>query len=112
MPLAPPVTPASLLFLQLAFGIFGATMVIARGRGMNQVASELGFLLVINLAITFAVPNISVGGHLGGLAAGLLCAGVIVAGERGFLGPRRLAVELFAMAAVAAASTAAGIAVA
>jgi membrane associated rhomboid family serine protease len=94
------------------FGIFGATMVIARGRGMNQIASELGFLLVINLAITFAVPNISVGGHLGGLAAGLLCAGLIVAGERGFFGPRRLPVELFAMAAVAAASTAAGIAVA
>ena len=29
-------------------------------------------LLVINLAFTFAVPGISIGGHLGGLAGGAL----------------------------------------
>ncbi len=29
-------------------------------------------LLVINLAITFVIPGVSIGGHLGGLAGGAL----------------------------------------
>jgi membrane associated rhomboid family serine protease len=82
------------------FGIFGATFVIARGRGMNEVASQLGLLLAINLALTFGIPGISIGGHLGGLVGGVLCALAIVAGERGYLGPRRLPLELPAIAAV------------
>lgn len=86
------------------FGIFGATVVIARGRGMNEIASQLGLLLVLNLAFTFAVPNISVGGHLGGLAAGLLCAVVIVAGERGRLGRNHFGAEMAFMVALAAVS--------
>jgi membrane associated rhomboid family serine protease len=83
------------------FGIFGATFVIARGRGLDRVASELGFLLLINLALTFGIANISIGGHLGGLAGGAVCALFIVAGERGMLGTRRLPAELLAMTAVA-----------
>jgi membrane associated rhomboid family serine protease len=94
------------------FGLFGAAFVIARGRGLNTVASELGFLLLINLALTFGVRGISIGGHLGGLAGGLLCALVIVAGERGMFGARRLAMELLAMSAVGALSIVAAIAVA
>lgn len=82
------------------FGLFGAAFVIARGRRLDAIASQLGFLLLINLAITFTVPRISVGGHLGGLAAGAVCAMLIVAGERGMLGERRLPVELGTMAAV------------
>lgn len=76
------------------FGIFGATMVIARGRGMNEIASQLGFLLVINLVITFTIPHISVGAHLGGLVGGVLCALVIVAGERGYLGSKHFQAEM------------------
>ena len=94
------------------FGIFGATMIIARGRGMNEIASQLGLLLVINLAITFAVPNISVGGHLGGLAAGLLCGGAIVAGERGRLGRNHFAAEMALMTALTIAAFLGAIAVA
>ncbi len=82
------------------FGLFGAAFVIARGRGLNTIASELGFLLVINLALTFGIRGISIGGHLGGLAGGLLCALVIIAGERGALGSRRLPAELLVMTAI------------
>jgi membrane associated rhomboid family serine protease len=83
------------------FGLAGATFVVARGRGMDALAGQIGFLIVINLLFTFAYPHISVGGHLGGLAAGVVCAGAIVAGERGMLGPNRLYAELATMTAVA-----------
>jgi membrane associated rhomboid family serine protease len=94
------------------FGIFGATFVIARSRGVDALASSIGIVLVLNLAITFGRPEISIGGHLGGLAAGLLCALAIVAGDRGMLGPRRSAMELLAMVAIGAFSVLAAIAVA
>jgi membrane associated rhomboid family serine protease len=94
------------------FGLFGAAFLIARLRGMTALAGEIGFLIVINLALTFGASNISVGGHLGGLAGGLLCALVIIAGERGMLGPRRLPAELLAMSAVAVVAIAGALAVA
>jgi membrane associated rhomboid family serine protease len=94
------------------FGIFGATFVIARSRGVDALASSIGVILLLNLAITFGRPEISIGGHLGGLAAGLLCALVVVAGERGMLGERRLPMELLAMAAIGFFSIASAIAVA
>jgi membrane associated rhomboid family serine protease len=94
------------------FGIFGATFVIARGRGFNEIASQLGILLAINLALTFGIANISVGGHLGGLVGGLVGGLIIVAGERGRLGPNRLRIELLAMAAVGVLSVIGALAVA
>jgi membrane associated rhomboid family serine protease len=94
------------------FGIFGATFVIARHRGIDNLAASIGVILLFNLAFTFGRPEISIGGHLGGLAAGLLCALVIVAGERGMLGRRRRPVELAAMAAIGIVSIVAAIGVA
>jgi membrane associated rhomboid family serine protease len=94
------------------FGIFGATFVIARSRGVDALASTIGIVLLFNLAFTFGSDGISIGGHLGGLAAGLLCALVIVAGDRGMLGPRRLPLELAAMIAIGVFSIASAIAVA
>lgn len=86
------------------FGLAGATFVIARGRGMDAIASEIGFLIVFNLVISFAVPRISIGGHLGGLVGGVICALAIVAGERGMFGSRRLPAEMVVMALVAVVS--------
>lgn len=94
------------------FGIFGAAFVIARRRGVDDVARSIGVILLLNLAISFTNPRISLGGHLGGLAAGVVCALAIVAGERGMLGPNRFAAEMAAMGAVAALSAFGAIAVA
>ncbi len=94
------------------FGIFGATFVIARSRGVDALASTIGIILLFNLAFTFGSDRISIGGHLGGLAAGLLCALVIVAGDRGMLGPRRLPMELATMIAIGVFSVVAAIAIA
>jgi membrane associated rhomboid family serine protease len=94
------------------FGIFGATFVIARHRRVDNLAASVGVVLLLNLAITFGNPEISIGAHLGGLAAGLLCGLVIVAGERGMLGPRRLPLELAPMAMIAVLAIVASIAIA
>jgi membrane associated rhomboid family serine protease len=87
------------------FGIFGATFVIARGRGLDDVARSIGFILLLNLAISIGgASHISLGGHLGGLVAGVLCGVAIIAGERGMLGERHFPAEMAAMGFVAAVS--------
>jgi membrane associated rhomboid family serine protease len=86
------------------FGLFAAAFVIARGRGLNDVASQLGFLLVINLVITFTMPGISVGAHLFGALGGAICAVVIVAGDRGLTGGNRQVVETTLMVLLALAA--------
>ncbi len=60
------------------FGLMGATAVVMRNRGMSIMESGLGIWIVLNLVITFSVPNISVGGHIGGLIGGALTAFVLV----------------------------------
>jgi membrane associated rhomboid family serine protease len=94
------------------FGLIGAAFVIARGRGMGELAGQLGFLIVFNLVFTFGANDISIGGHIGGLVAGLLCGLAIVAGERGRLGPRHRQAEYVAMAVIAVISVAGALAVA
>jgi membrane associated rhomboid family serine protease len=94
------------------FGLAGAAFVIARGRGMDTIAGQIGFLIVFNLIFSFGTRGISVGGHLGGLVGGALCALAIVAGERGMFGHNRRAVEFAAMCAVAAVSVVGALAVA
>jgi len=94
------------------FGVLAATFVIARGRGIDALASSVGILILLNLAFSFGVRGISVGAHLGGLIAGGLCALLILAGERGMLGPRNQPMELLAMAAIGFFAIASAIAVA
>ena len=84
------------------FGLAGAVFILARGRGMDALAGEIGFLILFNLVISFASPRISVGGHVGGLIGGAICALIIVAGEKGMLGRNHRPVELAAMIAVGA----------
>lgn len=60
------------------FGIVGAAAVGLRQRGVNVWQSGVGGLLAINLVLTFALPGISIGGHLGGLAAGAAVGSVML----------------------------------
>jgi membrane associated rhomboid family serine protease len=94
------------------FGLAGATFVIARGRGLDALAGQIGFLILINLFFSIASVRISLGGHLGGLVGGTICALAIVAGEKGVFGRNRLSLEIAAMVLVAVVSVAGALAVA
>jgi Uncharacterized membrane protein (homolog of Drosophila rhomboid) len=94
------------------FGLAAATFVLARGRGLDAIATQVGFLIVLNLAFTLAIPGISIGGHLGGLIGGGICALAVVAGEKGMLGRRHREAEFAVMALVAVVSVLGALAVA
>ncbi len=59
------------------FGIMGALMILEY-HATGSLAGQAMGLIVINLALTFTIPNISIGGHLGGLAAGILATFALV----------------------------------
>jgi membrane associated rhomboid family serine protease len=94
------------------FGVLAAAFVIARGRGVDALASTIGIIILLNLAFSFGVPGISIGAHLGGLVGGFLCALLILAGERGMLGQRHFPAEMIAMTAIGATAIVAAIAIA
>jgi membrane associated rhomboid family serine protease len=54
------------------FGILGAALVFER-QGLHVLGGSALSIIVLNLVLTFAVPNISIGGHIGGLVGGALC---------------------------------------
>lgn len=85
------------------YGIMSATFLVARQRGVEQLASQIGLWVILNLVFTFAVPGISIGGHLGGLAGGAVAAMVILAGERRRVGIGAEALGLLGIAVVSVA---------
>lgn len=91
------------------FGLMAAGVIVLHDRGIDPMQSGLLPTIVLNLAITFLIPGISIGGHIGGLVAGAL-AGVAVTQ----LGRRSasLIAPLVACALVAAAAVAGSLAVA
>jgi membrane associated rhomboid family serine protease len=92
-----------------AFGLLGCAIVLARARGIDVWATGLLPILLINLVFSVSLANISIGGHLGGLAGGLISGWLVVE-----LGERRgmRAAVLIGCVAVAAVAFAAGVAVA
>ncbi|MGH2986383.1 MAG: rhomboid family intramembrane serine protease, partial [Solirubrobacterales bacterium] len=64
------------------FGLMAAAFLIARHRGLDELASQVGFFVIINLVFTFSIPGISIGGHLGGLVGGGLAALLVTMLER------------------------------
>ena len=84
------------------FGLMAATAVVMRSRGMSIMESGLGIWIVLNLVITFSVPNISIGGHIGGFVGGGLAAIVLFElGDRVRLPEALLALVCAGMAAAA-----------
>lgn len=62
------------------FGLLGLSAVGYYLRGINPLSTTIGSLLIMNLVLTFFLRDqISVGGHLGGLAAGALCGLAVMA---------------------------------
>jgi membrane associated rhomboid family serine protease len=53
------------------FGLLGAGLILEY-QATGSLAGNYLTLIVINLAISFAVPGISIGGHIGGLIGGTL----------------------------------------
>jgi membrane associated rhomboid family serine protease len=53
------------------FGILGA-MLIIEWQATGRLGGNAATLIVINLAISFGLSNISIGGHIGGLIGGIL----------------------------------------
>ncbi|MGA8846358.1 MAG: rhomboid family intramembrane serine protease [Nocardioides sp.] len=81
------------------YGLFAALAVIVYKVGGDL--RSIGGLLLINLVITFAVPNISWQGHLGGFVGGALITALLVYSPRG---PRRSTLQWVGIAAIAALS--------
>jgi membrane associated rhomboid family serine protease len=90
------------------FGVAGAFAVELRARGINPLTSGIGIFIILNLVLTLSLSNISIGGHIGGLIAGALCALALQAADK-----RRMpALGPAVCAAIAVASVAGAIAVA
>jgi membrane associated rhomboid family serine protease len=71
------------------YGILGALLILEWLRTGSLTGPALT-LIVLNLALSFAIPNISIGGHLGGLAGGIAATFAITQfryGRRAMLGP-------------------------
>jgi membrane associated rhomboid family serine protease len=78
------VTPHSLVVgaSGAVFGLLGAAAVETRERQIPLMQSGVGGLILINLIISFSLPGISWGGHVGGLVGGALATWVIHLGQR------------------------------
>ncbi len=71
------------------FGLLGAALILERQR--NYVLGGQAFALIaINLVLSFAIANISYGGHIGGLVGGALCTLVLSRFGRGHAAYSRL----------------------
>jgi membrane associated rhomboid family serine protease len=90
------------------FGLMGAAAIEMRARQIPLMQSGVGGLIVINLIISFTLPGISWGGHIGGLLGGALAALVVGLGDR----YRSQALAFAGCAVIAAAMLAGSIAIA
>jgi membrane associated rhomboid family serine protease len=88
------------------FGILGAGVVLERRRIYVFGGGALGVVL-LNVLFTFAVPNISIGGHFGGLVGGALAVLALAGFGRGHPAYRRIdLVTVASLVGVAALSVA------
>ena len=94
------------------FGVMGALFLLERQRGVQLLGGPIGGLIVLNLIFTFAIPGISVGGHIGGLIGGGLVAFALSGYGRGHIAYGRLGLaSALGVAAIAAAAVVGSLAI-
>jgi membrane associated rhomboid family serine protease len=81
------------------FGLMGVAFFEMRARGIDPWQSGIGPLILFNLVLSFALSNISIGGHIGGLVGGSIAALALQQIDRRRLG-RRVAYGLLVVLAV------------
>jgi membrane associated rhomboid family serine protease len=88
------------------FGILGALLII-EWQTTGRLAGNAMTWIVINLALSFAISNVSIGGHVGGLIGGILVTLSFANWGRGHAAYGKIGVAGFAgLVAVAIASVA------
>ena len=55
------------------FGLMAAAAVGLHRQGVNVFTTGIGTTLLLNIVLTFTIPGISIGGHVGGALAGAVC---------------------------------------
>jgi membrane associated rhomboid family serine protease len=90
------------------FGLMAGAFLIARDRGLDELASQIGFFVIINLVFTFSVNNISIGGHIGGLVGGAVAALIVNQLERSRV-PNAKTIEYAVLIALCAVTFVGGI---
>lgn len=86
------------------FGLLGAGLIL-EWQATGSLAGNYLTLILINLAISFAVPGISIGGHVGGLIGGIACTLAFSRFGRGHAAYGRIgAVGIASLLAIAVAS--------
>lgn len=87
------------------FGLMGVAVAVCRARGINVMDTGLGPMIMLNLVFTFAIPGISIGGHVGGLIVGFLAGSILTnVGERYLKDPSLIIGAVVALGVVAAGS--------
>lgn len=61
------------------FGLLAAAAVGQFMHGLNPLSTAIGQVLILNVVLTFAISNVSVGGHIGGAVAGAICGVAMLA---------------------------------
>ena len=64
------------------FGVAAAATLALHRRGASFWQTGFGPLLLVNLGLSFVLPRVSIGGHIGGLIAGLLAAEAMLQARR------------------------------
>ena len=65
----------------------GAAVVAQRRSGIDVWRNGIGGLVVINVLLTFAVPGIAIGAHIGGLIIGVAVGALVFALDRAVRSP-------------------------
>lgn len=91
------------------YGLMGALAAMLFARGVNPLQTPVGSLIIFNLLLSFVLPNVSVGGHIGGLIGGALIGYAYTQGEhRGARWLGWAACAVVAAASIAGATAVAG----